>query len=113
MDMTKLREQLASRKAALEAVADSAAQAGATVPLDQTRVGRLSRMDAMAQQAVVQATNHRRRRELADIDIALKKIANGSYGRCSECDEYIAEARLLASPSASLCLHCAQQREAR
>jgi DnaK suppressor protein len=45
-------------------------------------------------------------RELVQIGRALKRIREGSYGRCEECGKNIALARLKAVPYASLCLKC-------
>ena len=44
---------------------------------------------------------------IADIDRALEKIMVGSYGICDRCGGEIAEARLEALPSTSLCITCA------
>jgi DnaK suppressor protein len=44
--------------------------------------------------------------ELAEIDAALKRIEQGTYGRCVECGELIDPARLAALPTAARCLRC-------
>lgn len=49
--------------------------------------------------------------EIAAIDRALARIANGDYGRCEVCGEPIAAARLAAVPAADACLRCAKARE--
>ena len=43
---------------------------------------------------------------LKDIDNALDKIKNGTYGICEECDEKINEKRLEANPVARYCISC-------
>jgi DnaK suppressor protein len=48
---------------------------------------------------------------LDQIDGALKRIEEGSYGRCEECGEEIPKARLEAVPYAAECERCASQRE--
>ena len=95
---------------ALEQVGDDAAQ---TVELDQTRVGRLSRMDALQNQAMSLEAQRRRRHELQQIDAALRRINDGSYGECLGCGEFIAAKRLQANPIATLCLKCAEEAETR
>jgi len=45
------------------------------------------------------------------IDGALKRIEDGSYGRCGECDGKIPRSRLDAIPYAANCVRCASQRE--
>lgn len=37
---------------------------------------------------------------------ALKRIEDGSYGTCTECDDPISERRLRAIPWAKYCIHC-------
>lgn len=47
---------------------------------------------------------------LREVDDALAKFAEGTYGKCESCGEQISEARLEAMPSARLCIACASQR---
>jgi DnaK suppressor protein len=47
---------------------------------------------------------------LRDVDDALAKFDEGTYGKCESCGEQIADARLEAMPSARLCITCASQR---
>ena len=90
----------------------SGEQAAETVELDQTRVGRLSRMDAMQAQAISIATNSRRKTELRRIAAALRRIADDEYGHCLCCFEPIAPGRLEIDPAATLCIACAEKNEA-
>jgi len=83
----------------------------APVELDQTRQGRLSRMDAMQGQAMAQATDARRRRHISELKAALERIRKGQFGACDECGEKIAEARLKSDPAITLCIDCASERE--
>ena len=50
------------------------------------------------------------RAELADIDRALARIVDGSYGICARCGKRITVARLDARPTATLCIDCARLR---
>ena len=50
---------------------------------------------------------------LAEIDAALDRIANGTYGRCTNCDGQIPVERLEALPWATLCIECQRDRERR
>ena len=47
--------------------------------------------------------------KLKDIVSALKKIENGSYGKCEKCGEQIPEERLKIYPEARFCLKCEQE----
>ena len=49
------------------------------------------------------------RAELADVDHALARIDDGTYGVCRNCGKRIAVARLDARPTAELCIDCARQ----
>lgn len=48
---------------------------------------------------------------LDEINGALERIDDGSFGRCLECGRQIPQPRLEAIPYAALCVHCASQRE--
>jgi DnaK suppressor protein len=49
------------------------------------------------------------RAELADVERALARIADGSYGICANCGKRITVARLDARPTATLCIDCARR----
>lgn len=49
--------------------------------------------------------------ELADIEHALKKMDNGTYGICEECHVEIPKQRLLIQPFAKLCIKCREKFE--
>lgn len=108
LDIGHFRVLLEARRQALLQDGEGAAAAADTVELDQTRQGRLSRMDAMQQQAMAQATNQRRDGELRRIAAALKRIDDGDYGLCMVCDEPIAAGRLEVNPTATRCIRCAE-----
>jgi len=98
---------LEEKKAELQSIMKAAEEDQKPVELDQTRVGRLSRMDALQGQALAQETVRRRTNELARIDAALERLQSGDYGYCVRCDEEISEKRLKLDPSAPLCIDCA------
>jgi DnaK suppressor protein len=47
------------------------------------------------------------RRHLEEIDAALERVADGSYGQCTSCGRPIGAARLAARPAAATCIDCA------
>ena len=49
--------------------------------------------------------------ELQEIEAALARIGDGSYGSCSECGNGISHARLTANPVARRCLACQEKYE--
>ncbi len=90
---------------------ESAKKANAPVELDQSRMGRLTRMDAMQQQAMNQAAGRLTEIERQRIRTALDRIKMGEYGYCVQCEEDIAEGRLRADPSVLTCIGCARAAE--
>lgn len=109
MDIDHFRTRLLALREELCAGQDSRDAWTGTVELDQSRVGRLSRMDALQGQAMARAGNARAALQLRRIDAALQRIDQGDYGDCLECGEPIAEARLRVDPAAPLCIRCAGQ----
>jgi DnaK suppressor protein len=93
---------------ALEKTGDDAAS---IVELDQTRVGRLSRMDALQDQAMSQERVRRRQVRLQQISAALGRIGHEDYGYCVECGDEIAYKRLQFDPTATLCFNCANDKD--
>lgn len=53
------------------------------------------------------------RKVLYELDDALKRIEDGSFGICDDCKRQITKIRLKAVPSARLCIKCQQKREKR
>ncbi len=106
---TKNRYQqlLDARLQALQSEAEANADARDIVTLDQQSVGRLSRMDALQQQAMAKAQQARRRVEAQQIKAALKRIEDGEFGYCNTCGDTIPEARLTLAPTAIKCMACA------
>ncbi len=111
IDIHFFKERLAERLVESNDLAETLDAAAKPVELDQTRVGRLSRMDAMQAQAMSIETKRRRDGEVLRINAALKRINDGFYGNCLECDEAISAARLKFDPSTLLCINCAENRE--
>ncbi|MEM8575385.1 MAG: TraR/DksA C4-type zinc finger protein [Pseudomonadota bacterium] len=107
-DISRLRAQLVARLQALSDTSETTADNRRPVELDQTSVGRLSRMDAMQGQAMAVATEQRRRDEARRIEAAIKRIDEGEYGYCIACGEEIAAKRLDADPTAAMCIRCAR-----
>jgi len=107
INIEALRKVLLDEKAELERICGISAESRDAVELDQTRVGRLSRMDAMLQQEMAKETNRRRQSDLQRIEVALKRMGDGDYGYCVQCDEEIASRRLEIDPSSLLCIGCA------
>ncbi len=109
MNQNDIREQLLTLKTELETLNELSSQARSTVTLDQQSVGRLSRMDALQQQAMAKAVGERRQTDLKRIEQALARLESGDYGYCENCDEEIPAKRLEIDPLASRCTNCASE----
>jgi RNA polymerase-binding transcription factor len=101
-----LREQLQQHLVATR-------QSAAPVKLDQSAVGRLSRMDAMQAQQLAAANKRRTQLRLDQIRAALTLLDEGEYGACRRCEEPIGYRRLQARPETPLCVSCQGRREQR
>jgi DnaK suppressor protein len=63
-----------------------------------------------AERGEVEALANSLKETLAEVEHALSKFDAGSYGRCENCGQPIAPARLEAKPAARLCINCASRR---
>ncbi len=108
INIDNFKKKLLQEKEHLLEDAESDKEIRAPQELDQTCVGRLSRMDAMQMQAMAQAAEERRKNRGFQIDKALKRIETDEYGYCIKCDEPISEKRLEFDPTIQVCVDCAQ-----
>ena len=106
-DLAALRAALVLRLASLRDASATTADNRRPVELDQTSVGRVSRMDAMQVQAMAVATDRRRHDEARRVEAAIQRIDEGEYGTCIACGEPIPAKRLEADPTAATCIACA------
>lgn len=60
---------------------------------------------------VLARLDDRGKRELDEIDAAVRRIREGTYGVCASCGASIPASRLRALPAAALCVDCARERE--
>lgn len=107
MTITDYRQRLCAQQRELEELIALARQGNAAVELDQTRLGRLSRIDALQKQAMSQEVARRRKLELARIKSALTRIEEDDFGYCITCGEAIEPERLDLNPSLPQCSKCA------
>ena len=111
LDIETFRNRLLQQRDELLSLEETGNEAAKTVELDQTRVGRLSRMDALQGQAMSLEVKRRRQIELQKISAALRRIDEDEYGYCLSCDEEIPIKRLEIDPATPLCISCAEKSE--
>lgn len=114
LDETRLAELTRDLEALAERLRQGLAGSAASarpVELDQPAVGRVSRIDAIQQQKMLEANRHAQRSRLQLVQTALRRLEDDTYGECLACGESIAWARLVARPETPFCLECQSARE--
>ncbi len=81
------------------------------VDLDQSKVGRLSRMDALQRRAMDENVTARRDQAIRAATAALVRLDTGDFGYCTTCGEPMNPQRLELDPAAALCIGCAEAAE--
>ena len=114
LDLDKFRAQLEQQRADLQAELDDLQDESANV--NQTEgYGVKNHPAEDATELFLRernlAVSHDLRRELDDIELALRRIADGSYGLCQTCGELISPERLEARPAATYCIRHQRERE--
>jgi len=102
----EVEAQLVALLTALNREDARGAEGQRTVELDQQAVGRLSRMDALQNQAMARAQAGRRAAQRHKIHAALARLASGDYGYCTDCGDALLPERLAADPAVPRCLYC-------
>jgi DnaK suppressor protein len=106
--IAELREELERQLAKLEksmAVSDEAVK---PVELDQTAVGRLSRMDSLMSQGMARGLQEREVARFAQLREAVERMNAGEYGVCEDCGSPIAFERLYVFPESPTCAACSE-----
>lgn len=79
-----------------------------TQPVSPDRaIGRLTRQDAMLAQQMALELKRRNQVRLGQVEQALRRVNQGTYGICARCEEEISLARLKVRPEAPFCIQCA------
>ncbi|HEX6142611.1 MAG TPA: TraR/DksA C4-type zinc finger protein [Geminicoccaceae bacterium] len=107
LDLEAIRRRLEAERDELQESSEHSEAARRPVTLDQPSLGRLSRMDALQDQAMALATEERRQRRRQRIGAALERLERDEYGLCVRCGEEIGPKRLELDPSVPTCLACA------
>lgn len=105
----RLRARLEARDLELKTRLDRRSDQTSAVEPDRA-IGRLTRLDAVQAGHMSEELRRQAGAERSRIGVALRRIADGSYGTCPKCEEDIPLPRLEARPDAVLCLNCASVR---
>ena len=104
--LAELRTEIERQLRRLERSMKVTEEAARPVELDQTAVGRLSRMDALQNQHLTQNLKEREEVRLALLQRAVERLDGGAYGLCSECGAEVSFDRLLVYPETPVCSAC-------
>lgn len=111
IDIKAFKKRLLEMREEVEELSEVTEEARQPVELDQTMVGRLSRMDALQTQAMQLETERRRGIEIQRINAALKRMEEGEFSYCVSCGVDIEPKRLENDPTTPTCFDCAEMSE--
>ena len=103
--LEQIRQELQRSLARLERSMRSNG-ASRTPDLDQSAVGRLSRIEALQNQGMTQNLHERERLQLEQVLKALERIEDGTFGYCADRRAPIRFERLLVFPETLNCAAC-------
>jgi len=106
-----LHEALLALRDTLQKTLRTTSELAQTVELDQAAVGRISRVDALQQQAMAEEQRKRNQLRLRQVAVALQTYEDGDYGDCKKCGEPIGYRRLQAMPESPCCVPCMAEME--
>ena len=104
--LEELARELERELARLHRSMPTTGEAARPVELDQTAIGRLSRTDALQHQHLTRDLHAREQIREGEILDALRRVEEGTYGRCASCGNAIPYGRLLVMPEARTCAGC-------
>ncbi|MFO7569022.1 MAG: hypothetical protein R6W75_04420 [Smithellaceae bacterium] len=109
-ELKHFRDKLLQLRTEIQEVDEMSRESSRPVELDQSAVGRVSRVDAIQAQQMSLASARRRQAQLSALEGALRRIESGEYGACFVCGEDMDLRRLEADPTNTRCLACARRR---
>ncbi len=71
-------------------------------------IGRVSRMDAINNKSVNERALRQAEFKFQKLNMALEKVDDANFGKCSRCGNDIQEGRLMLMPENTKCIHCAR-----
>jgi DnaK suppressor protein len=106
--LSDLRAELEQERSNLVArLAEMGALSDGEIPFDQNFA---DSSQVTAERGEVEALAGSLRESLTDVQAALVKLDEGTFGACEGCGEPIPPDRLEAAPAARLCMECASKR---
>jgi DnaK suppressor protein len=109
LEIEQIKQQLLRQQSELQKLEEATRESSEPVELDQAKVGRLSRMDAMQGQQMALEAARRRKQQRQKIEGALRRITSGEYGDCFICGQEISIRRLSVDPTSTRCMECVEK----
>ena len=105
-DLIKFKTDLLNLKREILEIEIASGGSKKPVALDQSSVGRVTRIDAIQQQQMAVESSRRRTDAMLKIEAALLRIQSDEFGICAKCGDDIATARLDIDPTFIKCVTC-------
>ncbi|NIQ01248.1 MAG: hypothetical protein GWM98_13285 [Nitrospinaceae bacterium] len=100
----KIEDEIASQKELIESLRETSKPVA-----PDNAIGRLSRMEALNDRAVSEASLKAAQTKLSRLETALQKVDQPEFGLCVECGQPIPHGRILLMPEATRCVPCAEK----
>jgi len=71
-------------------------------------IGRISRMDAINNKSVTEASLRQAEEKLLNLERVLSRVGTSDFGICIRCGKPIPEGRLIYRPESLTCVECAR-----
>ena len=111
ISLEEYRKILEEKEKELIDLQEKSAESEKPVDLDQP-IGRISRIDAIQRQQQALHAKGRTANSLRLVREALKRIENGTYGKCGRCEGDIEPERLEYMPETTICVKCMREMKA-
>ncbi|MGZ3653566.1 MAG: TraR/DksA family transcriptional regulator [Bdellovibrionota bacterium] len=109
-EITKLKKILLTERSRLLNTATSSRKTEFSIQTDDL-ADEADLTSVELSQGIVFTLREKEQKTLAEIDEALQRMEDGSYGHCEECDEQIGAKRLEIFPTARLCITHQEEEE--
>ncbi|MEZ5462260.1 TraR/DksA family transcriptional regulator [Dokdonella sp.] len=106
LDLARIRERLLALQGELKQLEILSEDSDLPVELDQSRFGRLTRMDAMQARELAREARRRRQIQRTRLAGALLRLEKGEFGYCHICANELDPRRLGMDPTLTRCVDC-------
>jgi DnaK suppressor protein len=100
----KIEEEIAAQRTLIASLQETSKPVS-----PDNAIGRLSRMEALSDRAVSEASLNVAQTKLSRLETALEKVDLPDFGLCQNCGYPIPHGRILLVPEATFCVPCAEK----